>query len=158
MYRSKATLEQAPLNKREESYGPGPTERKDKTTVAWRLRELPEPNGLGARHDTGGLPGNWRASDFRNIQGDSAIPWNTVTNTSCDRSVSHVAGEEGEGSHPTRRATQQRGCKPQRIDQWPTRRNYRFSYVVLCYRRDSVTAGEDPGREGSPRRGKRRRQ
>jgi len=102
----------------------------------------------------GGLPGNWRASDFRNIQGDSAIPWNTVTNTSCDHGVSRVAGEEREGSHLARRATQQRGCQPQRIDQGPTGQNYRFFHVVPCYRRESVTTGEDPGREGNPRRGK----
>jgi len=158
MYRSKETLQQAPLNKRKESYGPGLTERKDKTAVAWCLRELPEPNGVGARHDTGGLPSNRRASDFRKIQGDSAIPWNTVIDTSCDRRVSGVAGEEGERSHPARRATQQRGCQPQRIDQEPTGRNYCLSHVVLCYRRESVTTGEDPGREGSPRRGKRRTQ
>ena len=63
-------------------------------------------------------------------------------------------GEEGEGSHPARRATQQRGCQPQRIDHGPTRRNYGFSRVVLWYRRESVTTGEDPGREGNPRRGK----
>ena len=87
MYRSKETRQQALINKRKESYGPGPTERKDKTTVAWCVRELPEPNGLGARRHTGGLPGNRRASAFRNIQGDSAIPWNTLTNTGCDRRV-----------------------------------------------------------------------
>ena len=46
MYRSKETLQQAPLNKRKESYGPGPTERKDKTTVACCLREFPEPKRL----------------------------------------------------------------------------------------------------------------
>jgi len=55
------------------------------------------------------------ATDFRNIQGGSAIPWNTVTITSCDRRVNRVEDEEGEGSHPARRATQQRGCQPQRI-------------------------------------------
>jgi len=51
MYRSKETLEQAPLYKRKESYGPGPTERMDKTTVACCL--YPEPSGLGARRVTG---------------------------------------------------------------------------------------------------------
>jgi len=100
------------------------------------------------------MPGNRRASDFRNIQGDSAIRWNTVRNRTCYSRVSWVAGEEGEGSHPSRGATQQRGCQPQRIDQGPTRGNYRFSSVVLCFRRESVTTGEDPGREGNPRRGK----
>ena len=108
----------------------------------------------GQDEDTGGVPVNRRAPDFRNIQGDSAIPWNTVTDTSCDRRVSRVVGEEGdEGSHPVRRATQQRGCQPQRIDQGPTGRNYRASHVVPCYRRESVTTGRDPGREGGPRRG-----
>ena len=34
MYQSKETLEQAPSNKRKESYCPGPTEGKDKTTIA----------------------------------------------------------------------------------------------------------------------------
>jgi len=81
----------------------------------------------------------------------------TVTITSCDRRVNRVAGEEGEGSHPARRATQQRGCQPQRIDQGPTGRYYRFSHVVPCYKRESVTTGEDPGRGGDPRRGKKGR-
>ena len=72
---------------------------------------------------------------------------------SCDRRVNRVAGEEGEGSHPARRATQQRGCQPQRIDPGPTGRYYRVSHVVPCYRRESVTTGRDPGREGDPRRG-----
>jgi len=55
-----------------------------------------------------------------------------------------------------RRATQQRGCLPQRtrIDQGPTGRHYRFSRMVPCYRRDRVTAGRDPGRGGDPRRRK----
>jgi len=73
---------------------------------------------------------------------------------SCDRRVNREAGEEGEGSHPARRATQQRGCQPQRIDQGPTRRSYRLSHVVPCYKRESVTTGEDPGREGDRRRGR----
>jgi len=153
MYRSKETLQQAPQNKRKNSYGTKCRRSgKDKTTVACCLGEFPEPNGLGARRDTGGLPGNRRAPDFRNIQGDSAIPWNTVTSTSCDRRVNRVAGEEGEGSHPARRATQQRGCQPQRIDQGLTGRNYRSSRVVPCYRRESVTTGKDPGRKENPRR------
>jgi len=94
------------------------------------LREFPKPIGCGT------------------------IPRNTVTITRCDRRVNRVAGEEGEGSHPVRRATQQRGCQPQRIDQEPTGRSYCFSHVVPCNRRESVTTGEDPGREGNPRRGK----
>jgi len=75
---------------------------------------------------------------------------------SCDRRVNRVAGGEGEGSHPARRATQQRGCQPQRIDQGPTGRYYCSSHVVLCYRRESVTTGEDPGREGDRRRGEKK--
>jgi len=118
------------------------------------LREFHEPIGLGARRDTGGLPGNGHATDFRIIQGGSAIPWNTVTITSCDRRVNRVAGHEGERRHPARRATQQRGCQPQRMDQGPTRRNYRSSHVVPGYRRGSVTTTEDPGQAGNPRRGK----
>ena len=56
-----------------------------------------------------------------------------------------------------RRATQQRGCQPQRIAQGPTRRYYyRHSHVVCCYRRESVTTGRDPGRGGDPRRRKSR--
>ena len=96
----------------------------------------------------GGLPGNWRAPDFTKIQEDSSILWNTVTSTSCDRRVNRIAGEEGEGSHLARRATQQRGCQPQRMDQRPTGRNYRCSHMVPCYKRESVTTGEDPGRGG----------
>jgi len=100
MYRGKETLQQAPQNKRKDSYGTKCRRSgKDKTTVACCLGEFPEPNGLGARRETGGLPGNRRAPDFRNIQGDSAIPRNTVTSTSCDRRVNRVAGEEGEESH-----------------------------------------------------------
>jgi len=118
------------------------------------LRQFPESMSLGARRDMGRLPGNWRGTDFRNIEGGSAIPRNTVTITSCDRRVSRVAGEEGEGSHPARRATQQRGCQLQQIDQGPTRRYYHFSRVVPCYRRESVSTGKDPGRGGSPRRRK----
>jgi len=76
---------------------------------------------------------------------------------SCDRRVNREECEEGEGSHPARRATQQRGCQPHRIDPGPTGRNYRFSHVVPGYRRESVTTGGDPGREGDPRRAKRRR-
>jgi len=72
---------------------------------------------------------------------------------SCDRRVNRVEDEEGEGSHAARRATQQRGCQPQRIVQGPTGRNYRVSHVVPCYRRESVTTGKDPGRERDPRRG-----
>jgi len=60
--------------------------------------------------------------------------------------------EKDEGSHPARRATQQRGSQPQRRDQGPTGRYYRVSHVVPCYRRESVTTGEDPGRGGDPRR------
>ena len=97
------------------------------------------------------MPSNRRASDFRNIQGDSAIPWNTVTNTSCARRVNQVAGGEGQGSHPARRATQQRGCQPQWIDQGPTGRNYRVSRVVPCYRREWVTTGRDPRPGGRPK-------
>ena len=62
--------------------------------------------------------------------------------------------EKDEGSHPVRRATQQRGCQPQWIDQGPTGRSYRFSQVVPCYRRESVTTGRDPGPEGDPGRRK----
>jgi len=101
----------------------------------------------------GGLPGNRPTTNFRNIQGGSAIPWKSVTITSCDRRVNRVAGGEGEGSHPATRATQQRACQPQRIDHGPTGRYYHFSRVVPCYRTESVTTGEDPGREGDPRRG-----
>jgi len=102
------------------------------------------------------VPVNRHAPDFRNIQGDIAIPWNTVTSTSCNRIVSRVAGEEGEGSHPARRATQQRGCQPERIDHGPTGRYYRQSRVVPCYRRESVTTGSDPGRGGGPSRRERK--
>jgi len=59
------------------------------------VREYPKPIGKGAIYDTGGLPGNRRATDFRNIQGGSAIPWNTVTITGCDCRVNRVVGEEG---------------------------------------------------------------
>jgi len=76
---------------------------------------------------------------------------------SCDRRVNHVADGGGEGSHPASRATRQRGCQPQRIVHRSTGRNYRFSHVVPCYRRESVTTGGDPGRGGDPRRGGRRR-
>ena len=103
------------------------------------------------------MPSNRLAPDFRNIQGDSAIPWNTVTTTSCDRKVNRVADAEGEGSHPARRATQHRGCQPQRINQGPTGRYYRFSHVVPCYRRESVITGKDPGRGGDSRRIKSKR-
>jgi len=154
MYRTKETLQQAPQNKRKDLTAQGRRSGKDKTTVACCLGEFPEPNGLGARWDTGRLPGNRRAPDFRNIQGDGAIPWNTVTSTSCDRRVNRVAGEEGKRSHPARRATQQRGCQPQRIDHGPTERYYRVSHVVPCYRRESVTTRRDPGRGGDPRRRK----
>jgi len=75
---------------------------------------------------------------------------------SCDRRVNRVVGEQDEGSHPARRATQQRGCQPQRTDFEPTGRYYRFSRVVHGYRRESVTPGRDPGREGDLRRGGRR--
>jgi len=34
MFRSKETLQEAFLNKRKEPYSPGPTERRDKTTIA----------------------------------------------------------------------------------------------------------------------------
>jgi len=81
-------------------------ERKDKTTVASCLRNFPEPIGLGATCDMGGQPGNLRATDFRNIQGGSAIPWNTVTIMSCKCRVNRLEGEEGEGGHPVRGATQ----------------------------------------------------
>jgi len=70
----------------------------------------------------------------------------------------HEVGEEGEGSHPARRATQQRGCQPHQIDQEPTGRNYRVSRVVPCYRRESVTTGRDHRRERDPRRGERVRE
>jgi len=58
-----------------------------------------------------------------------------------------------EGSHPARGATQQRGCQPRRIDLGLTRQSYRFTRVVPCYKRESVTTGGDPGREGDPRKG-----
>ena len=61
--------------------------------------------------------------------------------------------KKARGAHPARRATQQRGCQPQRIDQRPTGRNYHFSRVVPCYRRECVTTGGDPGQGGGPRRG-----
>jgi len=108
----------------------------------------------GQDSDTRGVPGNRRVPDFRNIEGESAIPWNTVTSRSCDRRVNRVAGEEGEGSHRARRATQQRGCQPPRIDLGPTGRNYHSSRLVSCYRRDNVTTGGDPGHGGGPRRSK----
>ena len=146
MYRSKETLQQAPLNKRKESYGPGPTERKDKTGIAGVLRRnSPNISPEGQDIKRGGLPCNRRTTEFRNIQGGSAIPWNTRTITSCDSRVSCEAGQEGEGSHAARRGTQQRGCQPQPIDQGPNRGNYHFFNVVPCCRRESVTTGKDPG-------------
>ena len=118
---------------------------RNKTTVACCLREFSESNDLGARRVHGRrCLVNRRASDFRNIQGDSAILWNTVTNPSCDCWVSRLADEEGQGSHPARKATQKRGCQPQRIVPEPTERNYPFSHVVPYYRRERVTTGGDP--------------
>jgi len=95
-----------------------------------------------------------RATECSPSHGGTAIPQPGVTEASCDGRVNRLAGEEGEGSHLARRATQQRGCQPQRIDQGPTERYYHFSLMVLCYRRECVTPGEDPGRDGDPRRGK----
>jgi len=87
-------------------------------------------------------------------QGGSSIPLPGVTEASCDCRVNRVAGEEGEGSHPAKRATQQRGGQPQQRDQGQTGQNYHYSHVVLCYRGECVTTGRDPGPEGDPRRGK----
>ena len=93
----------------------------------------------------------WRATECSPSHRGSAIPRPGVTEASCDRRVNRVAGEEGEVSHAARRATQQRGCQPQWIDQGPTGRHYHFSHGVPCYRRESVTTGADPGREGDAR-------
>jgi len=57
-----------------------------------------------------------------------------------------------------RRPTEQMGCQPQRIVLVPTGRNYRFSHVVPCYRRESVTTGGDHRLGIGARRGGRRRQ
>ena len=102
----------------------------------------------------GRMRGIRSATDFRNIEEGSTIPRNTVTITSCDLGVNRVVGEEDEGSHPVRRATQQRGCQPQWRDQGPTEGYYRLSHVVPSYRRASVTTGRDPGQGGDPRRRK----
>jgi len=102
MHRSKETLQQAPQNKRKESYGPGLTERKDKTTVAGCPNEKrTEPQTLkgyrGERVGDGLSPRIRRAADFRNIQGGSAISWNTVTTTGCDRRVNRGRGRRTRG-------------------------------------------------------------
>jgi len=57
MYRSKETLQQAPQNKRKESYGPGPTKLKDKTTLARVPNAIPLAGwAAGQGGDTGGVP------------------------------------------------------------------------------------------------------
>jgi len=91
-----------------------------------------------------GVPGIPRTTDFRNIPGGSAIRRNTVIITSCDRRVNRIAGEEGVGSDPARRPTEQKRCQLERIVLAPTGRNYPFSHVVPCYRRETVTTGRDP--------------
>jgi len=106
MYRSKETLQQAPLNKRKESYGPGPTERRDTTTIAGcpngKTYLTPNPKGLQGRAGRGRtVPSNRRAADFRNIQGGRAIlPWNTVTTMGCDRRANRGRGRRRRGEPP----------------------------------------------------------
>jgi len=52
-----------------------PTKRRAKTTVAGCLNEMsPTKTVKGQGVDTGGVPGNRRASDFSMGQGGSAIP------------------------------------------------------------------------------------